>query len=376
MLLDRREFLAKSTAAGLGVACARYGSGLAMGQKARAPLPHLKDLAAAVGLRYGSDSDSTITKQSPEYQTLFAAQCAMYAALFLWSDKKAMSTSSQVWEDPNISFARSHGMKLTGGHLVWYRTTPAWMANLSAKDAEGAILRYIAELWQRFGNDAYSWNVVNEAIEPYDHRSDRLRKTVYLDKFGMDYFDFAAHAAKDAAPNVLRVYNDYAFEMDTDYCEQRRQTLLRLLDQFKKRNTPIQAVGLQTHLRLDGSRFNEKIYSNFLKEISDRGFLILITEMDVFDIKTPGSIAVRDRMVADLYSQVLNTALENQAVKSVVTWGLSDRYTWLTPRYDPHFVRSDGLPNRPLPFDDQFQPKPAFWALVNAFRHAPRREPA
>lgn len=375
MLLNRREFLSNFASAGLALVCASYESRLAIGEKTPTPLPNLKDLAAAAGLRYGSDSDSRIVEQPPEYAALFAAQCAMYAAQFLWAHRKTMSASPQIWVDPNISFAREHGMKLTGGHLMWYQTTPAWMEELSAKDAEDAILRYIAALGLRFGKDAYSWNVVNEAIEPHDGRSDRLRKTVFLDKFGMDYFDFAAHAAKDAAPGVLRVYNDYAFEMDTDYCKQRRRTLLKLLDLFRKRNIPIQAVGLQTHLRLDGSRFNEKIYRHFLKEISDRGFLILITEMDVFDIETPAAIAVRDQMVGNLYAKVLNTALENQAVKAVATWGLSDRYTWLNSRHDPSYARSDGQPSRPLPFDSDFQPKPAFWSIVNAFTNAPKREP-
>ncbi len=316
MILDRRDFLTKSAAAGLVFAASLRS----LAQTPIDPLPRLKDLAAAAGLIYGSDSDVNITKppaDSTEYSTLFAAQCALYAPLFLYSDKRARSTGSQAWEDPNISFARAHGLKLIGGHLLWHRETPAWMTDLSPKEAEDVILRYIAEIGQRFGNILYSWNVVNEAIEPNEkqndgRRSDGLRKTVYLEKFGTDYFDFAAHAAEEAAPNALRVYNDYAMEFADDRDERRRQALLRLLDDFKKRNTPIQAVGLQSHLRLEGRTFDEKVYCKFLKEISDRGFLILITELDVFDIKTPGSIADRDQMVADLYSRLLNTALENR----------------------------------------------------------------
>jgi endo-1,4-beta-xylanase len=374
MILNRRDFLVKSAASALALTGARRG----IAQTTVDSLPHLKDLAAAAGLIYGSDSDVNITRppaDAAEYATLFAAQCALYAPLFLWSDKKALSTGPQVWEDPNISFARAHGLKLTGGHLLWHRETPAWMADLSPKDAQDTSLRYIAELGQRFGNMTYSWNVVNEAIEPNDGRSDGLRKTVYLEKFGTDYFDLAAHAAKEAAPGVLRVYNDYAMEFDDDRDERRRQAMIRLLDDFKKRNTSIQAIGLQSHLRLEGRTFDEKIYSKFLKEISDRGFLILITELDVFDIKTPASIATRDQMVADLYSSLLGTALENQSVKAVVTWGLSDRYTWLNPNYDPRYIRSDGQPSRPLPFDANLQPKPAFWALVNAFKNAPKIQP-
>lgn len=371
-MLDRRRFLARSAVAGLGLASARF----VRGQAGDAALPHLKDLAAAVGLKYGSDSDSPIARQPPAYGALFAEQCALYAVDFNWWRSSPKSPGEHVWEDPNLGFARAHGLKLTGGHLVWYQTSPPWLESMPAKAAEAAIVKHVADVGARYGKDLYSWNVVNEAIEPSNLRTDGLRKTVYLEKFGLDYFDFTAHAAKDAAPDALRVYNDYGYEMDTWEGAFRRQALIRLLDEFKRRNTPIQAIGLQTHLVLDGSSFDAEKYRKFLTEISDRGFMILITEMDVFDKKTPPSIAVRDKMVAELGSHVLETALENKAVKAVVTWGLSDRYTWLNPNFSPNFKRSDGQPSRPLAFDAEFRAKAAFWALVEAFKQAPQREPA
>lgn len=371
MRLDRRGFLTKSAAAGLGLAAARHG----LGETGKAPLPRLKDLAAAVGLMYGSDSDSPITKEPPAYGALFAEQCALYASNFDWRRWSPNRPGEHLWEDPNLDFARAHGLKFTGGHLVWHGTSPPWLEGMPAKAAEAAIVKHVTDVGARYGKDLCSWNVVNEAIEPADLRADGLRKTVYLEKFGLDYFDFTAQAAKDAAPGALRVYNDYGYEMDTWGDAFRRQALIRLLDEFKKRNTPIQAVGLQTHLVLDGKSFDAEKYRKFLTEISDRDFMILITEMDVFDSKTPPSIAARDKMVAELGSHVLDTALENKAVKAVVTWGLSDRYTWLNPEYNPQFKRSDGQPSRPLAFDAEYQPKPAFWAMVEAFQRAPRREP-
>jgi endo-1,4-beta-xylanase len=38
----------------------------------------------------------------------------------------------------------------------------------------------------------------------------------------------------------------------------------------------------------------------------------------------------------------------------VVSWGISDRSSWISQT----FKRNDGLPNRPLPFDSEFRPKP------------------
>ena len=49
-------------------------------------------------------------------------------------------------------------------------------------------------------------------------------------------------------------------------------------------------------------------------------------------------------------------------MKAVLTWCLSDRDTWLQG-FRP---RKEGLPQRPLPFDADLNPKPAFFALRDA----------
>jgi endo-1,4-beta-xylanase len=75
--------------------------------------------------------------------------------------------------------------------------------------------------------------------------------------------------------------------------------------------------------------------------------------------------------VADVYRRYLSTALEKRAVASVITFGLSDRYTWLQEDYP----RQDGVPRRPLPFDRNMHPKPAFRALDTSLKEAPSRQP-
>ncbi len=106
------------------------------------------------------------------------------------------------------------------------------------------------------------------------------------------------------------------------------------------------------------------------------GFKIMITELDVLDLNTPSDIAARDQAVADLYRRFLDVALDQPALVTLVTWGLSDRYTWLTARRSPAYARRDGMPARPLPFDDSFLPKPAYFAILAALSHAPQRKAA
>ena len=52
-----------------------------------------------------------------------------------------------------------------------------------------------------------------------------------------------------------------------------------------------------------------------------------------------------------------------------MTFGLSDRYTWLQEDYP----RQDGAARRPLPFDNHLDPKPAYQALQQSLGRAPRR---
>jgi endo-1,4-beta-xylanase len=108
--------------------------------------------------------------------------------------------------------------------------------------------------------------------------------------------------------------------------------------------------------------------------VAGLGLTIQITELDVTDEHALADEAVRDRLVADTYSRFLEAALDESAVKMVVTWGLSDRHSWIV-RGETHESkwRTDGLPSRPLPFDAELKPKPAFDAVAQAFVHAPQR---
>ncbi len=104
-------------------------------------------------------------------------------------------------------------------------------------------------------------------------------------------------------------------------------------------------------------------------EVDDRGLDIVVTELGCLDDGLPAAPAVRDRAVAHAYERYLEVALEEWAVKSVLTFGLSDRYSWL--REDS--PRADGAPGRPLPFDRMLGRKPAYAALRTELRRAPCR---
>ncbi|RZL98838.1 MAG: hypothetical protein EOP68_24895, partial [Sphingomonas sp.] len=75
------------------------------------------------------------------------------------------------------------------------------------------------------------------------------------------------------------------------------------------------------------------------------------------------------RAVADFTQAYLDVMFSYPAVRDVLLWGLSDRYSWIEG-FEP---RSDGARRRPCPYDDAFVAKPMRAAIAAAIAAAPAR---
>jgi GH35 family endo-1,4-beta-xylanase len=53
-------------------------------------------------------------------------------------------------------------------------------------------------------------------------------------------------------PKAVLTYNDFDMELNTPEHERRRNALLLLLDDLQHCNTPIDAIGSQSHLKYQG----------------------------------------------------------------------------------------------------------------------------
>jgi endo-1,4-beta-xylanase len=144
------------------------------------------------------------------------------------------------------------------------------------------------------------------------------------------------------------------------------------VDHLLHAGAPLDAFGIQAHLQANdfADRFDAAAYARFLHELADRGLELIITELDVLDTGLPAEHRARDRGVADVYRRFLDVALAEPAVTTCLTFGLSDRYTWLQQAYPRH----DHAKPRPLPFDRSLRPVPAYDALARSL--ANWREPA
>jgi len=269
-----------------------------------------------------------------------------------------------------LNFAQNNGLLMRGHTLVWHEALPKWFPEtVITTNAERIMSEHITTVVSRYAGKIHSWDVVNEAINPWDKRSDGLRNTPWLKLLGPKYVETAFRTAAATDPGAMLVLNQNHLEYDTPGDEATRNATLNLLRRFKKDRVPVHALGIESHLTSSEPRFNANRFRNFLKQVADLDMKILITELDIDDQKFAADIAERDKIVAEKYHEYLSAALSEPAVISVLTWGLSDRSTWLSG-YKP---REDKLPVRVLPFDSNLNYKPAFHAIAKAIDGAPDR---
>ena len=368
-MLHRRDFMASGAAALLfsraNVAAAEQPSSL-------------RAAAAAKGIQYGCAMAAPQIQFPDDFTALVCQQCAVIVpenAMKWFEMSAAPDQEDYSVPDQIVDFARANDLALRGHTLLWYWRTPAWFFKLPDRAAsEAAILRRIRDMAGRYRGKVHSWDVVNEPLNPADGRSDGLREAVFVKQIGAEYLDLAYHAAREADSHARLVVNEYDVEYDTPDQDAKRAAVLRLLERMKKAGTPVDAFGVQAHLDIGRFPFSEMKLRRFLAEVAAMGLEIQITELDVTDERAPAPIAERDQLVADEYRRFLDVALDELAVTQVITWGLSDRHSWIV-RHETNNMkwRTDDQPSRPLPFDAELSRKPAWSAIARAFDRAPAR---
>jgi endo-1,4-beta-xylanase len=383
--LSRRSLLlgaAGLAAAGVvGAAVPAAGSTSAgTGSGGRTPLYRL---ARRRGIAYGT-SAATWQLEDAEYAALVAREAAILFTEddLLWYRLKPTPDSPLDFSfgDQIVGFAERHGMLVFGAHLVWdegfgegWTEDDLW--GLERAEARRLLFGTVRAVVRHYRGRVDVWSVANEVTSPEGVRG--LRTDVpWYETIGPSYVAESFRIAHAQDPHALLLLNEFGFETVNEFGDQpgpRRRATLQVLDRLLAQGVPVHGLGIQAHLLADrfAERFHPASYRRFLDEVADRGLKILITEMDVLDDGLPADVAVRDRGVADVYRRYLDVALDHPAVKALITFGLSDRYTWL----QEDLPREDGAARRPLPFDEDLKPKPAYHALAHSLRDAPWRRP-
>jgi endo-1,4-beta-xylanase len=341
----------------------------------------LRAHATAHGLLYGAavvpellDVDGFAAGTTSDgYTRLIAEQANILVAenVMKW---RALRPTSKTFDftqaDKLMRFAELAGQRVRGHNLCWHESIPDWFKTTLTKDnAKQLLVNHIQTVAGRYRGRIHSWDVVNEAVNPKDGRGDGLRKSPWLELLGPEYLEIAYTTAGQADPEAKLTYNEYGIELDTPEDTAKRAYVLMLLRRFKARGVPIHAVGIQSHLQASGSQPGAGLIS-FIREARVMGLEAYVTELDVNTHKLPGGPELQDAAVAEVYKNYLSMVLAEPNALAALTWGITSAHSWINQSKEQWSVRTDGARQRPLPFDDNLQPTPAFYALRGAIDRA------
>ncbi|NKE48201.1 endo-1,4-beta-xylanase [Roseomonas frigidaquae] len=339
-----------------------------------APGGGLHARAAAKGLAFGA-ATSTRQMAEPDLMAAFLADCGLLVAEYemKWAELEPQPGNRRTRRaDQLFDFARRNGMAVRGHTLLWHESEPRWLSDLSARGTAAAMAQHVDATVLCWRGQVTTWDVVNEAVAPEDGRPDFLRRTWLLNRIGPDYLPQAFHIARAADPNARLAYNDFGCEHATAWSRRRRLGVLGLLRGLRQAGAPVQVLGMQAHLQA-GQPFEASEWRAFLADVAALGLTIEVTELDVNCRALPAAAGPRDAAAADLVRRFLDATLEEPAVRAVVTWGLTDRHSWIREGRLPEHRRRDTARARPLPYDDAMRRKPIWAAIAAALDAAPPR---
>jgi endo-1,4-beta-xylanase len=380
-VLDRRTAIASSLAAAMA---ARARPVFA----ASSSPDSLTGVAARSGRRFGSavawgrPRGDRGSFANPAYAAILERECSLLVPEneLKWQWTRPGPNRFEFRQlDAIADYATTHGFALRGHTLLWVpqKWYPKWLVRHDfgprpVAAAETMLRTHVQTVCRRYGPKIYSYDVVNEAIQP---ETGQIRDTVLTKALGHEpTLDLMFHTARVEAPHAQLVYNDYMSWERNSTDETHIRGVLKLLEGFRKRGTPVDALGIQSHIRLlkplsvaELVRESEEPWRRFVEEVVGMGYKLVITEFDVNDRMAPADFAQRDLMVADYAKAYLDLMLSYTQLRDLLAWGMVDRYSWLNG-FDP---RADKHPKRGTPYDANFRPKPLRGAIAAAFASAP-----
>lgn len=325
-------------------------------------------VAAANGLIFGAAAGPVIFKDAG-YRDLYVTQTKIITtdiALKLGTLAPKPGPKRYESADRLLAFCDAHRIPMRGHCLIWNEWVPAWIKAMSTAERRAYFDSHIDEVVARYAGRLHSWDIVNEPFWPGHRAPGGFRVGPWYDAFGPGYIRRAFERAARADPNVKLVLNEAQTERDDTLGLTVRAGLLKLVKELKDSGVKLDVVGLEGHLQPryphDPARFRA-----FLHDLAALGVDIYITEFDVRDDTFADDIEKRDAQVAAAAKRFLANALQEPAIKTVITWELADHYSFYTGIAKHKNPGTTRLP-RPLPYDSHLQRKPLWFTLASAFR--------
>lgn len=253
------------------------------------------------------------------------------------------------------------GMPLMTSMFIWPSVIPDWLRNggYDKEQLMSIMTDWITNSMKRYP-EIKTWQVLNEA-----NTGDFFEKTL-----GPDYVVEFFKIARAARPDAVLIYNDYgnhsSLEGPNSTNGNRTQHTLDILNKLDEAG---KLAGVQL---VDGVGVQMVIYADELPSFDDVTATlkaynrpVYITEFAVIMSNVPGTPEERLLKQAEIYNKLVEAIL-NSGCDTIVYFNQSDKNSpWENDTNLPEYSKKAD----PTLFDDEYNPKLAYYAVLQALHN-------
>lgn len=244
--------------------------------------------------------------------------------------------------DRLVAFAEANDMEVKGHGLISACCNPDYLvAKVDNPVAfRAALVKHFKTIMKRYKGKMDRWDVVTEPLTTFGGGG--LQHTDFYNALGPAYIAEAFRIAHRADSKAKLFINENLVE----FLPEKRQEFYDLVAGLVADGVPIDGVALQMHETFEGPP--PGVITEMVDYFHALGLEVSIAELDVH---TYDPVAQ-----AQIYGDVVSEALA-AGITEISVWGFTDKhlYTWLPGA-------------KPLIFDENYNPKPAYFAVRDALR--------
>jgi endo-1,4-beta-xylanase len=247
--------------------------------------------------------------------------------------------------DQIVQFAVAHNDRVRGHNLVWQSQLPSWVSSLPANQVQAAMETHITTEVTHYKGQIFAWDVVNEPM----NSDGSFVADPFFNAMGSGYIADALKTAHAADPNAKLYINDFSIEGENA----KSNALFTFAQSLLAAGVPLGGIGFESHFIL--GQVPPDMEAN-MQRFANLGLDVAVTELDD-RIQLPASTANLQQQATD-FASVVNDCLGVSRCVGVTQWGIGDADSWI-----PGFFSGFGAATM---YDQNYQPKPSYFAVVNA----------